>query len=78
MTAEDFPAPAASRAWMVTLADLALLLVGFFVLLQANHEVPPREIVFLHRRLAGVFIMLSALRCELRTRETLLEALSLS
>ncbi len=41
-------------------------------------RVPPREIVFLHRRLAGVFIMLSALRCELRTRETLLEALSLS
>ena len=40
-------------------------------------RVPPREIVFLHRRLAGVFIMLSTLRCELRTREDLLDALAL-
>lgn len=38
-------------------------------------RVPPREIVFLHRRLAGVFIMLSALDCDWRGREQLLEAL---
>lgn len=37
-------------------------------------RVPPREIVFLHRRLAGVFIMLSTLGCELRSRETVLKA----
>lgn len=33
----DEIAPARS-AWLITLADLALLLVGFFVLLQANRE----------------------------------------
>ncbi|ODP39045.1 OmpA family protein [Sphingomonas turrisvirgatae] len=33
----DDIAPARS-AWIITLADLALLLVGFFVLLQANRE----------------------------------------
>ena len=30
--------------WLVTLADLALLLVGFFVLLQANQNLSPREL----------------------------------
>ncbi|WP_267434301.1 hypothetical protein [Sphingomonas sp. GM_Shp_1] len=36
MTEFDFPAPAASRPlWLITLADLALLLVGFLVLVQA-------------------------------------------
>lgn len=33
----DFPVPAPARPlWLVTLADLALLLVGFFVLVQAS------------------------------------------
>lgn len=45
MTAELFPERAPSRAWLVTLADLALLLVGFFVLLQAHQAPPAREIV---------------------------------
>ncbi|WP_294237147.1 flagellar motor protein MotB [uncultured Sphingomonas sp.] len=36
MTEFDFPAPAPARPiWLVTLADLALLLVGFLVLVQA-------------------------------------------
>ena len=36
MTEFDFPAPVPSRPlWLVTLADLALLLVGFLVLVQA-------------------------------------------
>ncbi len=30
--------------WLVTLADLALLLVGFFVLLQANQTLSPRDL----------------------------------
>lgn len=30
--------------WLITLADLALLLVGFFVLLQANQTVTPRDL----------------------------------
>lgn len=30
--------------WLVTLADLALLLVGFFVLLQANQTLSPRNL----------------------------------
>jgi hypothetical protein len=37
--ADDFPVTAPSRPlWLITLADLALLLVGFFVLLQANQH----------------------------------------
>lgn len=39
MTADDFPTLAQGRPlWLMTLADLALLLVGFFVLLQANQQ----------------------------------------
>lgn len=34
-------------------------------------RVPPREIVFLHRRLAGVFIMLATLRAQISARELL-------
>lgn len=44
--------------------------------LSVHFRVPPREIVFLHRRLAGVFIMLATLRCELDGREALLQALA--
>jgi predicted unusual protein kinase regulating ubiquinone biosynthesis (AarF/ABC1/UbiB family) len=36
-------------------------------------RVPPREIVFLHRRLAGVFIMLATLRAELDARPPLVQ-----
>ena len=39
-------------------------------------RVPPREIVFLHRRLSGVFIMLATLHAELDARPLLLDALS--
>ena len=34
-------------------------------------RVPPREIVFLHRRLAGVFIMLATLRARIQGRDVL-------
>jgi hypothetical protein len=38
-TADDFPVAAAHRPlWLITLADLALLLVGYFVLLHANQN----------------------------------------
>lgn len=43
--------------------------------LSVHFKVPPREIVFLHRRLAGVFIMLATLNAELDTRELLREYL---
>ncbi len=43
--------------------------------LSVHFRVPPREIVFLHRRLAGVFIMLATLGCQLSEREALLTAL---
>ena len=43
--------------------------------LSVYFRVPPREIVFLHRRLAGVFIMLATLRAELSTRQLLEQAL---
>ncbi len=37
MTEDDFPVTAPGRPiWLMTLADLALLLVGFFVLIQAT------------------------------------------
>lgn len=39
--------------------------------LSVHFRIPPREIVFLHRRLAGVFIMLATLRCELTAAELL-------
>lgn len=42
---DDFPAFAPARPlWLITLADLALLLVGFFVLLEANRQLDPRAI----------------------------------
>lgn len=43
--------------------------------LSAYFRVPPREIVFLHRRLAGVFIMLATLHGELNARDMLLHYL---
>ncbi len=39
--------------------------------LSVHFRVPPREIVFLHRRLAGVFIMLATLGCEFNARALL-------
>ena len=42
---DELPDPAAARPlWLITLADLALLLVGFFVLLQANEKIDPRTL----------------------------------
>lgn len=43
--------------------------------LSVHFRVPPREIVFLHRRMAGVFIMLATLRAVLDGRPELLRAL---
>lgn len=45
MIDDDLPDAAPSRPlWLITLADLALLLVGFFVLLQANQTLNPHEL----------------------------------
>ncbi len=42
---DDYPAPTPGRPlWLITLADLALLLVGFFVLLQANQRIAPEAL----------------------------------
>ncbi|WP_375270323.1 flagellar motor protein MotB [Sphingomonas sp.] len=42
---DDFPAFASARpSWLITLADLALLLVGFFVLLESNRQLDARAI----------------------------------
>jgi hypothetical protein len=39
MTADEFPeSPAGRPIWLMTLADLALLLVGFFVFIQASRH----------------------------------------
>lgn len=45
MTADAFPERPPSRVWLITLADLVMLLIGFFVLMQANRALPPQEIV---------------------------------
>lgn len=39
-------------------------------------RVPPREIVFLHRRLAGVFVICAALGAEFNARDSLLKTLN--
>lgn len=44
--------------------------------LSVHFRVPPREIVFLHRRLAGVFIMLATLHAELNAGDMLLRYLN--
>ncbi|MDE2150406.1 MAG: AarF/ABC1/UbiB kinase family protein [Gammaproteobacteria bacterium] len=44
--------------------------------LSVYFRMPPREIVFLHRRLVGVFIMCSALGAEVDARPQLCQALS--
>lgn len=45
MTADALPELTGARpVWLITLADLALLLVGFFVLLQANQQLDPRAL----------------------------------
>ncbi len=44
--------------------------------LTLSFRLPPREIVFLHRRLGGVFIALAALEAELNLRGTLEAALA--
>ncbi len=43
--------------------------------LSRHFRLPPREIVFLHRRLAGVFILLATLRVQLDARSRLLQHL---
>ena len=45
MTLDEFPAaPSGRPVWLITLADLALLMVGFFVLLQANHALDAKAL----------------------------------
>ncbi len=45
MTDDFFPdAPPVRPIWLVTLADLALLLVGFFVLVQANQSIDKKAL----------------------------------
>jgi flagellar motor protein MotB len=45
MTIEDFPdTPAGRPVWLTTLADLGLLLVGFFVFLQATSHRDPHAL----------------------------------
>jgi predicted unusual protein kinase regulating ubiquinone biosynthesis (AarF/ABC1/UbiB family) len=45
--------------------------------LSVSFRMPPREIVFLHRRLGGVFVMLAMLDVELNARPLLLRKLGL-
>lgn len=40
-----------------------------------HFRMPPREIIFLHRRLAGVYMLLGHLRCQFDARDILMPAL---
>lgn len=44
MTFDDTDEPSARPIWLMTLADLALLLVGFFVFLQVNQSMSPQAL----------------------------------
>ncbi|MES2441664.1 MAG: flagellar motor protein MotB, partial [Pseudomonadota bacterium] len=44
MTFDDMEEAPARPVWLMTLADLALLLVGFFVFLQANQGLGPQAL----------------------------------
>ena len=45
MTASDYPdTPTGKPLWLITLADLALLLVGFLVLLQASQHIGGKDL----------------------------------
>ena len=44
MTFDDTDEPQARPIWLMTLADLALLLMGFFVFLQANQGMGPQAL----------------------------------
>ena len=46
-------------------------------MLTVHYRLPPRDLVFLHRRLTGLFIMLRTLRAEVNARERLNAALKL-
>ena len=51
--------------WLTTLADLALLLVGFFVFLQANSRLEPRELAAAFR--AGFSAQPAAIPVDIAT-----------
>ena len=62
----SFEEEAAGRpVWLTTLADLALLLVGFFVFLQANRQLEPRELAAAFR--AGFSVQPSAMPVDIAT-----------
>jgi len=45
MNASEYPdAPTGKPLWLITLADLALLLVGFLVLLQATQHIGSKDL----------------------------------
>lgn len=51
--------------WLTTLADLALLLVGFFVFLQANRQLEPQELAAAFR--AGFSVQPQAMPVDIAT-----------
>ncbi|WP_346775608.1 flagellar motor protein MotB [Sphingomonas sp. G-3-2-10] len=55
--------PPARPIWLMTFADLALLLVGFFVFLQANQQIGPRDLAAAFR--AGFTAQTAAMPVDL-------------
>lgn len=88
MIVEPFDDPAAGRApapllnargeyrWGASDLPMRIGRVAALNALSVYFRVPPREIVFLHRRLAGVFIMLATLGAELDARAMLMKYLA--
>jgi len=65
MTFDDLDEAPARPVWLMTLADLALLLVGFFVFLQANQAMRPQELAAAFR--AGFASAPTAMPVEMAT-----------
>ncbi len=67
--------PAQTYRWGASDLPMRVTQLGARNALSRYFRVPPREIVFLHRRLAGVFVMLAQLQAQIAARGPLLRAI---
>src|SRR5581483_7457868 len=72
MIVEPFSEDAGDYDWGESDLPMRAASVASKGALSRHFRIPPREIVFLHRRLAGVFIMLATLRAKFSARGLLL------
>lgn len=75
---ESLRTPAGTYRWAASDLPMRSGRVAATNALSVHFRVPPREIVFLHRRLAGVFIMLATLRAEINAGPILMHYLDMA